>query len=92
MAIAIQPPHITAQQNRQADLARRMNSVDPVTRYKAKEEAMDSYAADFGKAIVAQAEQNAKAYQEQMRFYERSDRENNPYKPLPAGVKVVNSK
>ena len=87
MATAFQPPHIAAQQAKQADLAQRMESPDPVTRYKAKE-AINGYAAEFGHAMAAQADQTARAYQAQMRFYERSDRENNPYKPLPKWAKV----
>ena len=88
MAIAYQPPHIVAQQAKQADLARRINSQDPVERWNAKEEAMSSHAAEFGRAMAAQAEQTAKQYQAQMRFYEQADRAGNPYKPLPKGAKV----
>lgn len=88
MATAFQPPHIAAQQAKQADLARRINSPDPVERWNAKEEVMSGYAAEFGRAAVAQAKENARQIQEQMRFYERSDRENNPYKPLPKWAKV----
>ena len=88
MATAFQPPHIAAQLAKQADLARRINSPDPVTRYKAKEEAMSGYAAEYGRAAVTQAKENERRYQEQMRRYEQSDRENTPYKPLPKWAKV----
>ena len=89
MAIAYQPPHIAAQQAKQADLARRINSPDTVERWNAKGEALSGGLAQFGRGMVAQAEQTAKRYQEQMRFYERSDRENNKYKPLPKGANIV---
>lgn len=88
MATAFQPPHIAALQAKQADLAKRMESPDPVTRYKAKEEAINGYAVEFGRAMAAKADQTARAYQEQMRFYEQADRAGNPYKPLPKGAKV----
>lgn len=88
MATAFQPPHIEAQQRRQADLARRMNSADPVERWKAKEAALNSNAADYSRAAIAQARQNARNFEDQMRFYERSDRERNNYKPLPHGAKI----
>lgn len=67
MAYAPVPPHIAAQQAKEADLVRRMNSVDPTERYRAKEEAMSGYAADFGRAMAAQAEQTARAYQAEIK-------------------------
>lgn len=91
MATAFQPPHIATQQAKKADLARRLEGPDPVTRYKAKEEAMSGYAADLGKAMTAQAEQTARAYQAEIRRCEEADRRNNPYKPLPKGAKVTKS-
>lgn len=91
MAIAFQPPHIVAQQNKQDNLLRRIDSADPVERYKAKEEVMSGYAADLGKAMAAQAEQTARAYQAEIRRCKEADRRNNPYKPLPKGAKVTKS-
>ena len=91
MAIAFQPPHITAQQQKQADLMRRMNSVDPTERCKAKEEAMSSYAADFGRAMAAQAEQTVRAYQAEIRRCEEADRKHNHYKQLPKDTKITKS-
>ena len=91
MATAFQPPHIAAQQAKQADLARRINSPDPVERWNAKEEVMSGYAADFGRAMAAQAEQSARAYQAEIKRCEEADRRNNPYKPLPKGTKITKS-
>lgn len=91
MAIAFQPPHIAAQQAKQADLARRLNSVDPVERYRAQEEVISRQQAAFGKAMAAKAKQTAEAYQAEIRRCEEADRRNNPYKPLPKGAKVTKS-
>ena len=91
MAYAPVPPHIAAQQAKEADLVRRMNSVDPTERYRAKEEVMSGYAADFGRAMAAQAEQTARAYQAEIRRCEEADRRLNPYKPLPKGAKITKS-
>ena len=91
MAYAPVPPHIAAQQAKEADLMRRMNSVDPTERYRAKEEAMSCQQAAFGRAMAAQAEQTARAYQAEIRRCEEADRRNNPYKPLPKGAKVTKS-
>ena len=91
MAIAFQPPHMVEQQRKQADLMRRMNSVDPAERYRAKEEAMSGQQAAFGRAMAAQAEQSARAYQAEIRRCEEADRKHNPYKPLPKGAKITKS-
>lgn len=88
MALAFVDPISAARAARQEKLAADMRSPDPVTRYKAKEEAINGYAAEFGRAMVAKADQTARAYQEQMRFYEQADRAGNPYKPLPKWAKV----
>lgn len=88
MAIANQAPHIEAQQARQVALERRMNSADPVERWQAREQLIGSYAAQMGRAAVAEAEKNARRLDAQMRFYEKSDRENCPYKPLPHNAKI----
>ena len=89
MAISYQPPHIAAQQAKQADLARRMKSPDPVTRYRAREEVVSGFSAQFGRAMAAQAEQTARAYQAEIRRCEEADRRNNRYRPLPRGAKVT---
>lgn len=91
MAIAFLSPQDRAKVERQEDQYRRMNSVDPVERYKAKEEVMSGYAAELSKAMTAQAEQTARAYQAEIRRCEEADRRNNPYKPLPKGAKVTKS-
>ena len=89
MAIVNNPPHVQAEEARQAALERRMNSADPVERWQAREQLIGSYAAQMGRAAVAEAEKNARRLDAQMRFYERSDRENCPYKPLPHNAKVT---
>ena len=91
MAYAPLPPHLAAQQNKQADLARRLNSVDPVERYRAQEEVISGQQAAFGKAFAAKAKQTAEAYQAEIRRCEEADRRLNPYKPLPKGAKVTKS-
>ena len=89
MAISFLPPHEQARLNRQRAEQRALNSADPVERWKAKEAAFNSNAADYSSAAIAQARQNAKNFEAQMRFYERSDRERNNYKPLPPGAKII---
>lgn len=82
------PPHLMAQQAQQAALERGLSSTDPVERWQAKEQLIGSYAAEMGRAAIAEAEKNARRLDAQMRFYERSDRENCPYKPLPHNAKI----
>lgn len=89
MAKAFQAPPVVAQEAKRADIERRMNSVDPVTRYRAREEVYSGYASQFGRAMAEQAEQNARAYQIEIRRCEEADRRNNPYRPLPRGAKVT---
>lgn len=89
MAVANVPPGMAAAMSRAKAERDAMNSVDPVERWNAKEEALRGGLAQFGRGMAAKAEQTARAYQAQMRFYERSDRENNKYKPLPKGANIV---
>lgn len=89
MAMAFQPPHIVAKQEKQADFNRRLNSQDPVERWKAKEEAASKGAAAIGKAIASQAQKSAKQYQEQLREYDRIEQEYYHSRPLPAGAKII---
>ena len=84
MAVANVPPGMAAAMSRAKAERDAMNSPDPVTRYRAKEKAMSDYAADYGRAAVAQAKETARQHQEQLRFYEQK----NPYKPLPKWAKV----
>ena len=77
MATAFQPPHIAAQQAKQADLARRLNSVDPVERWKAKEHAFNRDMAQVSAAMVQQAHENAKAMERQEREAQRFEQEYN---------------
>ena len=88
MAIANQAPHVQAAEARRRDIDSRLSSPDSLTRYRAQEELFSIQAAQMGRAAVAEAEKNARRLDAQMRFYERSDRENCPYKPLPHNAKI----
>lgn len=89
MAIVNNPPHVQAAEARQAALERRMNSADPVERWQAREQLIGSYAAQMGRAMAAQAEKSASAYQAELRRCEEADRRNSKYRPLPPGAKVT---
>lgn len=88
MATVYEPPFVVAQKNKEADLARRMSSIDPVERWRAKEEAVDSYSAQLGRQMAAQAEKAASAYQAEIRRCEEADRRNSKYRTLPPGAKI----
>lgn len=89
MAIVFNPPHVQAQEARQRDLDSRLNSADPLTRYRAGEELYCNQIAQMGRQMAAQAEKSARAYQAEIRRCEESDRMNNKYAPLPKGAKVT---
>ncbi len=63
MAFAYVPPGMAAAMDRAKAERDAMNSPDPVTRYRAKEKAMNRAFMEISAAMVQQAKANAKAYQ-----------------------------
>ena len=84
MATAFQPPHIVAQQRKEEDLVRRMNSIGPVTRSKARDEYFDGVGEKFAEGLVRQAEENAEAYKQAAQW-----KWQDKYKPLPKGANIL---
>ena len=89
MAVVNNPPHVQAAEARRAALERRMNSADPVERWQAREQLIGSFAAQMGRAMAAQAEKSARAYQAELRRCEEADAQYIKYAPLPKGAKVT---
>ena len=83
------PPHLMAQQAQQAALERGLSSADPVERYRAQEELFSIQAAQMGRAMAAQAEKSARAYQAEIDRCEEADARYIKYAPLPKGAKVT---
>ena len=71
MAIANQAPHIVAQRAKEADLVRKMNSVDPVERWNAKQKALNNGIAQLGRGMVQQAQRNAEKLRRDDKEYNR---------------------
>ena len=69
MAIAQVDPFTAARMNKAEKLRADLNSVDPVTRYRAREQAMQEGLTEAGNALAKQAKANGKHYQ---RIIERS--------------------
>ena len=89
MATAFLNPIDRARVERRQSQIERLNSVDPVTRYKAKEEALADAASSFSRGMVQKAKQAEKKYLEIERNAERAEREYYKYKPLPQGAKII---
>ncbi len=77
MATAFIDPLTRARMDRAEQLRADLNSVDPVRRYLAREEAMQEGLTELGNAIAKQAENNAKQYQRIINQPEKSR-----YKPM----------
>ena len=84
MAWANLSPPEQAQSEREKSLIRRLNSVDPVTRYNAREEAFSGAMLEASNTLVRQAEANARQFQREQAEYEK--RQNSKFKPLPYGT------
>lgn len=89
MAIVNLPPAAAAKQQQQASRALRLQSIDPVERYKAREEQIAEAAREYSGELLRQAERNRKAQEAQERAYDRIEREHQKYRPLPPGAKVT---
>ena len=90
MAYSNVPPHIAAQMQRDADLQQRLNSVDPVTRYRAKEEAESMSMRQMSRIAAAQAKRTEAEYFGELKRCEEIDRQTMAkFKPLPRGAKVI---
>lgn len=64
MAVANIPPHMAAAMDRARAERQAMNSPDPLTRYKAKERAINRAMTEASAAIVQNAQKNAKIIQQ----------------------------
>ena len=64
MAVANIPPHIAAAMDRASAERQAMNSPDPLTRYKAKERAINRAMAEASSVLIQNAKKNAKIYQQ----------------------------
>lgn len=80
MAMAFDPPHVTAARCKAKAERDAMNSPDPVTRYRAKEKAMNRAFMEISAAMVQQAKDNAKAAEKQELEAQRFEREYYKYK------------
>ncbi len=89
MATAFLNPIDRARVERRQSQIERLNSIDPVTRYKAKEEALADAVTSFSKGVVQKAKQAEKEYLDIERKAERAEREYYKFKPLPQGVKTI---
>ena len=88
MAVVNLPPHIVAQIHRDADLQQRLNSVDPVARFRAREEIDIRNSAEMGRIAAAQAKRTEAEYFGELKRCEEIDRQTMAkYKPLPAWAK-----
>lgn len=75
MAMAYEPPHVTAARNRAKAERDAMTSPDPVTRYRAKERAANRAFMEIGAAMTQKAKANAKAAEQQELEAQRFERE-----------------
>ncbi len=80
MAFANVPPGMAAAMSRAKAERDAMNSPDPVTRYRAKEKAMNRAFMGISAAMVQQAKDNAKAAEQQELEAQRFEREYYKYK------------
>ena len=80
MAIAFVDPISAARKSRRDQLAADMKSPDPVTRYRAKEKAMNHAFMEISAAMVQQAKANAKAAEQQELEAQRFEREYYKYR------------
>lgn len=80
MAVANVPPGMAAAMDMAKAERDAMNSVDPVTRYRAKEKAMNRAFMEISAAMVQHAKDNAKAAEQQELEAQRFEREYYKYK------------
>ena len=90
MAMANIPPHEAARMDRDRDLRRRLNSIDPVTRYRAKEEIAVINEAEAGRIFAAKAKATEDAYFAELKRCEESDRATlAKFRQLPRGARTI---
>lgn len=88
MAVAEMAPGMAARMDRERDLQRRLNSVDPVTRYRAKEEVNATNMAKAGRIAVEIAKRTESEYLAVVGRCDEIDRQAlAKYKPLPSWAK-----
>ena len=75
MAFVNLPPHEQARLNQQRAERAELESVDPVTRYRARERAFNRNMAQVSAAMVQQAQDNAKAMERREREIQRYEQE-----------------
>ena len=80
MAFAYVPPGMAAAMDRAKAERDAMASLDPLTRYRAKEKAFNRAFMEIGAAMVQQAKDNAKAAEQQELEAQRFEREYYKYK------------
>ena len=83
MAIADLSPPDRIRSDYQDKLRSGLSSVDPVERFKAREQILNDKAASVGRALVRQAKNVERAYIEQQIRYDQSDRNPPKYKTFP---------
>lgn len=62
MAVALIPPHMAASMDRARAEREALNSIDPVTRYRAKENAIDRALTELSSILVQNTQNNAKEF------------------------------
>jgi hypothetical protein len=88
LAVAEMAPGMAARMDRERDLQRRLNSVDPVTRYRAKEEINTINVAQAGKIAVGIAKRTEDKYKSVIKHCDEIDRQAaERFKPLPSWAK-----
>jgi len=75
MALANIPPHMAAEMNRARAEREAMCSPDPVARYKAREQAINRAMTEFSSVLVQNAQNNARAAEQQELEAQRFERE-----------------
>ena len=75
MAFAQVPPHVAARMSQERAEREALNSIDPVVRYRAKENAISRAMTELSSILVQNAQNNARAAEQQELEAQRFERE-----------------
>ena len=75
MAFALVPPHVAARMSQERAEREALNSIDPVTRYRARENAINRAMTEFSSVLVQNAQKNARVAAQQELEAQRFERE-----------------
>lgn len=88
--VTLMPPPMAARMDRDSRLINRLESKDPVERFKGQQELSSRQAKAMGAIMEEQARRSTRAAQEEERLYQEAERRNRKYAPLPQGAKIIN--